>query len=494
MDDWPKELERGEEARLFPVASSRQRECHAISTVLAVFRLIPKYAERMLKEEAGALPLTPTRLQAYTEVRFKTKQSGSSKSSKSQQPDGYIVVESRGKRWSALVEAKVKNDELTTTQIEGYLDLARELGVDAVITVSNQFALDPTHHPVSVSGHKTRSVNLFHLSWLSLLSNAQILADSDELTDDEQAFVLRELIRFLNDDKSGVRPFDRMGSEWKELCVAIQHGNPLSKASDIVADAIGDWHQLTRYLALTLSPQIGQSVNVYLKRLHRRDPAKRFEADASDLLKTNCFCDEFEIENAASRIQLTADLAKRLITLSMSLDPPGDKKRPRSAIRWLTKQLDSKDAKNVHIRAEWPGQRNCTIKSLSECIDNPDVLVPDGISDLPTLFLVQRIDYLAGRFSGTRTLVEDVESAFKEFYKSVGQHLRAWTAPPPEYRKQKDTQKLAQDEDSDVQVIEVENEPPHSVSPRTETSHAVPEISTKSADSNDQQITSTEHD
>lgn len=438
MSGRPDELDRGDEARLFPVAASRQKECHAISTLLAVFRLIPKYAERMLKEEAGALSLTAFRLRAYTEVRFHAQRNkGRSKSSKVPQPDGYIVVESRGRRWAALVEAKVKNDELTQEQVEMYLDLAREVKADAVITVSNQFTLDPTHHPVPVSGHKTRSVGLYHLSWLALLSNAQILADSDELTDDEQAFVLRELIRFLNDDKSGVRPFDRMGPEWKDLCTAIQHGKPLPKTSELVTAAVADWHQLTRFLALRLSPKIGQSVDVYLKRSHRNDPAKRFDADAGDLIKSHCFNDEFEIEHAASRIEVTANLAKRHVILSMALDPPGDKKRPKAAIRWLTRQLDPEKAKNVHIRVDWPGRTPWTMKPLRDCISNPDDLVPEGISDLPAKLRVQRIEPLAGRFSGARTFVEDLESAFKEFYENVGQHLRPWTPPPPKYRTRK---------------------------------------------------------
>jgi hypothetical protein len=447
----PDELESGETARLIPVASSRQKESHAISALLGVFRMIPDYAAMMLAEVEAPVN-TRSRLEAYTEVCFKTKAKVPSKSSTLPRPDGYIVVESRGKRWAALIEAKVKNDELKSDQIEKYLDLARDVGADAVITISNDFALLPTHHPVRVNRQKTRNTGLYHFSWLSLLSNAQILADSDELKVKEQAFVLRELIRFLDDERSGVQPFDRMGSGWKEICNAVQHGQQLTKTSDLVAEAVADWHQLTRFLALELSPHLGEPINVYVRRAHRRDPAKRLDADINDLVKFQAFDDEFDIPNAASRIHLTADLRCRTITLSMELNPPEDKKRPTAAINWLTRQLDPEKAKHVLIRADWPGRIPPTMEPLSVCLEYPNVLVPDNVSDLPTKLGVRRVYDLAGRFRGARTLVEDLTKAFAEFYKNVGQNLHPWTPPPPKYRKPRDeeSRKVEHEETSTI--------------------------------------------
>ena len=53
-------------------------------------------------------------------------------------PDGLVVVSNGGKEWVALVETKVARSDLTTDQVEGYLDIAREQGFDSVITISNQ--------------------------------------------------------------------------------------------------------------------------------------------------------------------------------------------------------------------------------------------------------------------------------------------------------------------------------------------------------------------
>lgn len=426
-----KSLVAGETARLIPVASERQKEARAVSPLLAVFRLVPDYANMMLAE-VGAPTNQRAKLTAYTEVCFKTK---GKKPSELPRPDGLLFVESGSKTWSALIEAKVKGAEMTAEQLEQYLDLAREVGANALITISNQFALLPTHHPVRVNKQKTRSVDLYHFSWLSLLCNAQILSDSASVNDREQAMVLKELIRFLEHENSGVQVFERMGGAWKDLCAGMQRGEPLKKGDALLQLAIADWHQLTRYLALKLSTRLAKSVKLHMPRKHMKDPAARLNDDMEGLLKSHCLADEFEIPNAAGRIALTADLLRRTIKLSMKLDPPQDKKRPTAAINWLTRQLDREKAKDVFIKCEWPGRIPETMLPLAAALEDPNDLVPPGVSVLPKSIEVMRVLDLAGRFKGARTLVEDAEKAFPAFYRDIGQDLKSWTPSPPKYRK-----------------------------------------------------------
>ena len=47
---------------------------------------------------------------------------------------------------------------------------------------------------------------------------------------------------------------------------------------------------------------------------------------------------------------------------------------------------------------------------------------------------------LAGRFSGRRTFIEDLEKVIPEFYDKVGQHLRRWTPGPPSIDKEEPVQ------------------------------------------------------
>lgn len=428
------QVESGERARLIPVTSARQKELAAVSVVLAVFRIVPEFAKMML-EEVGAPSSKRSRLTAWTEVCFKKpKQTRATLP----RPDGLLVVDTSRKEWVALVEGKIKNEELKPEQLEKYLDLAREVGADALITISNQFATIPGHHPVPVDKKKLRSVGLYHFSWLSVLSNAQLLAESDSVKDREQAIVLKELIRFLDHDLSGVQSFDRMGSQWKDLCAKVQNAETLKKSDPVVENSIADWHQLCRYLALTLSTRIGKRVAIVMRRKHKRRPEARIDDHVKTLLSRYRLLEDFTIPNTAGEIHLEADLRRRTISLSMKLDPPGDKKRPTAAVNWLTRQLRDHKVENLLITCYWPRRTEPTTLNLNDAAQFPEDLVPDGISELPTGLEVKRVVDLAGRFRGAKTLVEDAQSAFVEFYRQVGQNLTPWTPPPPKYKKRQE--------------------------------------------------------
>lgn len=425
------QLESGERARLIPVTSSRQKELAAVSTVLSVFRIVPEYARIML-EEAGAPWSKRSRLSAWSEVCFKKKKQTRSSLPR---PDGMLVVDTTRSEWVALVEGKIKGEEIKAEQLERYMDLAREVGADAILTISNQFATVPNHHPTLFDKKKKGKVGLYHFSWLSLLSNAQLLSENDSVTDREQAIVLKELIRFLEHDLTGVKPFDRMGPSWKDICSKVQNAETLRKADPALDASIADWHQLCRYLALSLSTHIGKQVAIHMTRKHKKDPEARVRDHLETVISRYRLADDFNIPNAAGLIHLEADLRRRTISMAMQLDPPADKKRPTAAVNWLTRQLKGKDVSNLLVCCSWPKRTPTTALSFAESLEYPEDLVPEGVNELPTKLEVRRVVDLAGRFKGAKTLVEDTEKAFRDFYKDIGQHLTPWTPPPPKYRK-----------------------------------------------------------
>jgi hypothetical protein len=114
--------------------------------------VVPAFAREVLSN-AGAPVGKRLKIVCYTEVTFKTSDKG-----KKPRPDGLVVISNGPKNWTALVESKIGNSELTKEQVEEYLDLAKQYGINALITISNQFATTPTHHPVKVG--KTKSVRL----------------------------------------------------------------------------------------------------------------------------------------------------------------------------------------------------------------------------------------------------------------------------------------------------------------------------------------------
>ena len=66
-------------------------------------------------------------------------------------PDGLLLVNFGKRSWSALIEAKIGAAALDQQQVEKYLQLAKSNDLDALITISNQFATTPIHSPVKVA-------------------------------------------------------------------------------------------------------------------------------------------------------------------------------------------------------------------------------------------------------------------------------------------------------------------------------------------------------
>src|SRR2546423_15163575 len=117
-------------ARLIPTSGingADEQERRATSALLAVMGAVKEFG-RALTQPLGA---PAGSVQTFIEVPFKL---GDAKVF----PDGLIRVARGQREWTALVEVKTGGNELQAEQLERYLDVAREQGFDALITISNQ--------------------------------------------------------------------------------------------------------------------------------------------------------------------------------------------------------------------------------------------------------------------------------------------------------------------------------------------------------------------
>jgi hypothetical protein len=142
-------------------------------------------------------------------------------------PDGAIVVERGKTTWRCLVEVKTGAAELKDEQVNRYLDMARENRLNAVLTLSNQITGAPAETPVSVDRRKLRSVGLVHLSWWRILTEAIVQHRHRGVSDPDQAWILGELIAYLDDERSGASGFRDMGENW----VAVRNGAATTRSA-----------------------------------------------------------------------------------------------------------------------------------------------------------------------------------------------------------------------------------------------------------------------
>lgn len=444
-------IKSGERSRLIPVVADMSKEERAISPLLAAFSIVPSVAHSMLQEVGGPTNQRAT-VRCFSQVVMK-----GAPTDKKLRPDGLLVVDSGRKVWTAFIEAKIGGAQLAAEQIEGYLDLAKQLGIDAVITISNQFATLPTHHPIAVNKQKLRSVELYHFSWLAILTKARLLSYEKQVDDPEQAFILKELIRYLSHESSGTCQMTRLGKEWKEVCRKVQTGTPIGKADSDAAAVVAQWHQLTRYLALELSAAIGKSVDVWLSRSHKKEPAQRLAEESAQFAGTSVLKVELDIPNTASRLAMEADFLRRSLRFSVNLNTPQDRTRPTAAVNWATRQLSSlSDSTDTLIRARWAGRAVDTVGRISEAIADPKVIAPEDKKDLPVGFEIQRVVDLAGRFKGSSTFVEDSRRELPRFYRDVVQNVANWVPKAPKYKEKRPAH--ADDEEMESIVGRTEEE------------------------------------
>lgn len=425
MSDIPGFLLSGQRARLIPSYSDSQKEQKVTSILLATLGAVPEFAKAMFGSLNLKLGKRAT-VECFTEVVFR-ESPGDTKV----RPDGLVLVNLGQTKWSAIVEAKTGTQKLNAEQIEGYLQLARANGIDAVITLSNEFAALPDHHPVKVGKAHTRKVSLYHWSWMFALTQALLVLDDDTIDSYHKRFILSEVVRYFRSQTSGVAGFHQMNSEWKDLVKNVQTGVPLDKSSKLVEDSVASWFQESRDLCLLMSRRLGQHVSLKMPRKHQVDAALRLSDGCADLVNSKELVAVLDVPGAAGVIEIVVSLERRTLSASIRLDAPLDKVRPAARVNWLLRQLTKTQEKSLIILAYWKGSKTQTQAVLAELQDGPDALL-DHNSDLNiTTFELRLVTDLAGKFAGTKTFIERLEAFVPAFYEDVVEHLREWRAPPP---------------------------------------------------------------
>lgn len=282
--------EKWPQARLIPSVPGsgiEAQERRAASALLAVMRAVDEFGRALLKP----LGAPAGRIQTFVETPFKLADG------RSIRPDGVIVVTRGSRSWTAVVETKTGAAPLERDQIEAYLELAKDQGFDAVLSISNHYVTSSAEYPIEFDRRKKRKVELHHWSWFEVLTEAVVQARSRGVADRDQAYLLDELVRFLEDERSGALPFSSMGSSW----TAVKDGardQTLRKGDDHVASIAARWDELIRYVELRLTMELGKDVKpVVAKR--EVDPSARRLALAESLATTGRLYGQLQVPDAA---------------------------------------------------------------------------------------------------------------------------------------------------------------------------------------------------
>ena len=105
------------------------------------------------------------------------------------------------------------------------------------------------------------------------------------VADPEQAWILGELIRYLEHRKSGALEFDDMGEAWVGVRDQVTAGT-LRTTDKGIAEVVARFDALLRFASLQLGRQLGTEVVPVLSRKEAADPSVRAQALTQSLCST----------------------------------------------------------------------------------------------------------------------------------------------------------------------------------------------------------------
>jgi len=336
---------------------------------------------------------------------------------------------------AAIFEMKNRNNEIDKNQIEKYAQLAKELHIPKLITISNQFVSKPTQSPISIKTPKC--IELYHFSWSYLLTIAHVLLFDNEtnIKDPDQIEIMKEVVAYLENSISGVCGFTKMKSGWKDVVDKINAGSRLKQTDISVIDTVTSWQQEERDMALILSRKLGLFVKTGSAK-YDHDLQFRVDNDIKSLITNKQLISTLKITGAVSDIHIKALFEKRTIEMSVKVKVPLDK-TVRGQIGWLKKQLDKCQNKNKDKFDELSNDIMIDInikhaKGVERILcKNLDVFYPEIKNREINDFGIVLIKDFGKGFSSSMKFVETIETMLLDYYKVIVQYLTNWEKPAP---------------------------------------------------------------
>ena len=410
-------------ARLFPVSalkSDRERETRATSVLLSVMAQVPEFGRRL----TAAFGAPAGRMETFTEVSLPNGDSP-------RRPDGVIRVERAGKLWTGLVETKTNGNSLRPDQVQAYSDIAARRGYEAVITLSNDVELDGTPLvEVKMDARRKNKVALWHLSWAEVAHQAQMLIRHEGVANAAHAWLLQELLHYLQHENSGCHGFQNMGPAWVPVRRGIDD-ETLCQGDPRAVHVVESWERLVRQVCLRLGGELGQKVLPVQRSRRGSDPRARRAALADRLCLDGKLEAELRIEGTPGILALCADLRTGKLRTSIEIAVP-EQGYPLTWTKRLIRRLDEAPA-DLHVETLVVGQMGGPRGTLERLRPEPADILPKNGARISGF----RLSLFRGmgntRGNAESGFIRSVDESVDRFHTNVVVHLdrRAPRSPRP---------------------------------------------------------------
>lgn len=147
------------------------------------------------------------------------------------------------------------------------------------------------------------------------------------VADPDQAWILGELIRYLEHDRSGAMDTDDMGESWTAVRDAVAAGT-LRPSDKGIASVVARFDALLRLASLNLGKRLGTEVVPVLSRQELTDPTLRGQALTQQLCANGQLSGAIRIPDTVGQLVVTADLRSGRVGCHVDLDAPATDAQP----------------------------------------------------------------------------------------------------------------------------------------------------------------------
>lgn len=376
---------------------------------MALLDLSPEVRAQFL-EMCGYRAGRTSNIESYMEVSYQNQKYSDVR------PDGLISATRGTNNWAAFVEAKARNSKIRSEQIIEYLELAAQLDVGNIITISNEFARSPDEQPYHIAGNKLRRRNLFHFAWADIRTFLERVKVQTKLEPLEMA-LLEQCLEFFWDEDSGISTFDKMPQDWSKFVDSARTGVGFSSKTPGITEIVHAWQQERRDLCSKLSHWLQQPVVSKHFAGSRASSDERLKADRARL------ADEYELEahyqfkESKCELLIVADLVNRRTTLRFSLQAP-DNKKAKASVTWFLDTSQSLSISPSDVIFEWKGRGKATSHELTNLRSNP-ASAWEGQKDKPKSIQLLSYTENAASFKSAKKFISTLEMKAHDIVKSA---------------------------------------------------------------------------
>jgi len=438
-------------ARMIPSPRSKP-ELIATSSLLAVIGSVDEFGTRFLRQIGGpSYKNLQSYMHTYCEVPASVLLGGAGASLAQDppwgihdRPDGIIVV-SRNRTWSALVEVKVGQGRLEPDQLAAYHEMAKHFGFDAVVTISNEVGSASGAPPKSalcgVRPADLKKIPIVHIQWRRLLGDAVTLYRKDledNVADPDQDWILGQWIQYVMDERSDVLVAASLGDGWNEV-IQLARKRMLQLDSSPLHSVVEAWRDVAREIAFRLRVQ-GVALTPRLSRKEVADPQLVRDRLHKEAVESGTLSMSWKCASPVDVLHCVVDLSARDVRYFFEVTDFAGKSSGARVMSWAS-QIDPTTARGVILRPKWRKPAIETPLMLDQCTGARDLsayLTTKGVSSTDGAPVRMRIEWhlaIEGR-SGRKGQehLRQVLKGMQSFYGHVIAGLRSVETMPVQAR------------------------------------------------------------